>query len=252
MKYEHNTVKFKKIVCSSDSKISNIFVGTEGTPNFKVYYYLCDRLISPLENIKLHGDDEDVYHAVVEVPIGTNIKYESAKDIIFNPITPNLVNGQVRRIPILMPASYGFLPQTILSETYNYKEYANGVSIYGDGDPVDVLILGNKERAVGEIVQVKIIGSIVFRQNNHYDIKVLALPLDLEEYKHIHTIEQAVEIHSNQFQNIHHYFENYKKFENPIDILINMYGSKKNMDSNFTKKVIELSHKLFMQNNYYE
>lgn len=74
---------------------------------------------------------DSLIQVVIEIPAGTNQKWEVNKEtghIEWDQLTPD----SMRIIDYLAyPANYGFVPQTLLS-----KESG------GDGDPVDVFVLG--------------------------------------------------------------------------------------------------------------
>ena len=108
---------------------------------------------------------DSLVNVVVEIPAGTNEKWEVNKqtgNIEWQQVTPD----SMRIIDYLVyPANYGFVPQTLLSET-----------IGGDGDPVDVFILG-PSIAQGRIVKAKIVGIIHMMDDSVWDSKLLAVDI---------------------------------------------------------------------------
>lgn len=109
-------------------------------------------------------------NAVVEIPAGTNRKYEM--DRSSGTIRPDERNGQWRTIEFLpYPVNYGFIPSTIMD-----KERG------GDGDPLDVLVLA-ESLATETVLEVRPIGLLQLRDGWELDHKVLAIPL--EESKQI-------------------------------------------------------------------
>jgi len=109
---------------------------------------------------------DSLVNVVIEIPAGTNQKWEVNKitgQIEWEQITPD----SFRVINFLpYPANYGFVPQTLLPG-------ASG----GDGDPVDVFVLGSAiDRE--KIVKVKIIGIIHMLDDNESDSKILAVTTD--------------------------------------------------------------------------
>lgn len=64
------------------------------------------------------------------------------------------------------PINYGMIPQTILP-----------VSRGGDGDPLDVVILG-KKLTQGSVVKVKPLGIMKMMDGGEKDDKIIAVPLD--------------------------------------------------------------------------
>jgi inorganic pyrophosphatase len=109
---------------------------------------------------------DSLVNVVIEIPAGTNEKWEVNKqtgNIECQQVTPD----SLRMIDYLVyPANYGFVPQTLLSETDG-----------GDGDPVDVFILGPSIPR-GEIVKVRIVGIIHMIDDYELDPKLLAVDFD--------------------------------------------------------------------------
>lgn len=120
---------------------------------------------------KINTKSKDGYiHAVIEIPAGTNSKIEFNKTTkIF---TPDVKDGKERIIDFLSyPANYGFIPST-------YSDPAVG----GDGDPVDILVLGSTLKS-GTLIEVIPIGVLKLLDNGEEDFKVLAVPAKLETWK---------------------------------------------------------------------
>ncbi|MBS3739036.1 MAG: inorganic diphosphatase [Psychroflexus sp.] len=122
-------------------------------------------------------DINDNLQAVVEIPVGTNNKIE------YNPTNnrfeQDTLNGGPRVIQFLSyPVNYGFVPSTSMRTQGN-----------GDGDPLDILILG-KTLKTGQIIAVKPIGMLRMKDNGALDNKILSVPteskyqtLDIKSFK---------------------------------------------------------------------
>ena len=89
------------------------------------------------------------YNVIIEIPKGTNKKYE-LEDKVFDKVLC------VRRVKGKYPFYYGCFPQT----------YA------GDKDPLDMVLLSNKNRDILSIVEVEPIGVIKTLDNNEIDDKI--------------------------------------------------------------------------------
>ena len=81
------------------------------------------------------GKSPDSINAIIEIPYGSNIKYEVDKD------SGAVVVDRVMYSAMFYPANYGFVPNTLAD----------------DGDPVDILVLNeyplqarSEERRVGK------------------------------------------------------------------------------------------------------
>jgi inorganic pyrophosphatase len=104
-------------------------------------------------------------NAVVEIPAGTNTKYEYDKQRL--EFKPDLRDGHIRRVDFLSyPLNYGFIPSTQMLK-------ARG----GDGDPLDVLVLA-EHLPTGTVIEVQPIGLLLLKDLGEWDNKVLAIPAD--------------------------------------------------------------------------
>ena len=118
----------------------------------------------------LHGiaafTSDSLVNVVIEIPAGTTQKWEVNKET--GQLEWERVNPDSLRIIdyLAYPANYGFVPQTLLPETTG-----------GDGDPVDVFVLG-PSIAREQIVSVRIIGIIHMLDDHESDSKLLAVSTD--------------------------------------------------------------------------
>jgi inorganic pyrophosphatase len=96
-------------------------------------------------------------NAVIDIPAGTNDKWET--DPSSGHLYWELKNGAPRAVKFLgYPANYGMIPRT------------KG----GDGDPLDVIVLGGMKRR-GAVVAVKPIGVFYLEDNGKIDDKIIAV-----------------------------------------------------------------------------
>jgi inorganic pyrophosphatase len=120
---------------------------------------------------------DSLVNVVIEIPAGSNQKWEVNKtsgQIEWEQVSPDSFRV-INYLPY--PANYGFVPQTLLAK-------ASG----GDGDPVDVFVLGERiER--GNVVPCRIIGLIEMTDNGVYDGKFIALPVKTQ-WKKINTLPE--------------------------------------------------------------
>lgn len=106
--------------------------------------------------------DDGEINAVIEIPSGTVEKWE------VNKATGEMewiIDGNKRREVSYMgyPGNYGFIPQTLLP-----KEEG------GDGDPLDVVVLGPAVER-GTVIKCKLIGIMRMIDNKENDDKLLAV-----------------------------------------------------------------------------
>lgn len=102
-------------------------------------------------------------HVVVEIPAGTNAKWEVDKQ------TGNLAweieDGRPRVVRYLAyPANYGMVPRTLLPE-----------ALGGDGDPLDVVLLGPAVER-GAVVAARLVGVLLLLDGGEQDHKLIAVP----------------------------------------------------------------------------
>lgn len=119
---------------------------------------------SPLHLLKdIHPKHEDGdINAVIEIPAGTIDKWELNKST--GKMHWEMENGNPRVVNYIgYPGNYGMIPQTLLSKQ-------NG----GDGDPLDVLVLGPPVKR-GEILKSKIIGVLYLLDRGEQDDKLIAV-----------------------------------------------------------------------------
>lgn len=125
---------------------------------------------------KTKEENKDYYHlptysetkniqAVVEIPAGTNHKIEYDK--ISRKFVVDSIKGKARIIEFLpYLGNYGFIPST-------YSDPQKG----GDGDALDVLILG-EHQATGSVVEIIPIAMLELSDNGESDNKIIAIPAE--------------------------------------------------------------------------
>merc|ERR1712238_413149 len=86
-------------------------------------------------------------------------KMEMNKWEAHNPIYQDIKNGELRHYPNMLYWNYGFLPQTYESP-YRNQSICEIDAIVGDNDPVDVLEISNTTFAIGDLLEVKILGGM--------------------------------------------------------------------------------------------
>lgn len=101
--------------------------------------------------------------AVIEIPAGTNTKYEYNKQKL--EFQQDMREGKPRRVNFMSyPVNYGFVPSTCMDKSRG-----------GDGDPLDVLLLA-EHTPTGSVVEIVPIGLMLLKDLGELDHKVLAIP----------------------------------------------------------------------------
>ena len=133
----------------------------------------------------------DEINVVIEIPKGSNIKYEIDGE------TGAIFVDRKLFTAMFYPCNYGFIPQT--------EEE--------DGDPVDVLVLGNDPVIPMSVIRAHPIGVLITEDEEGVDSKIIASPIS----KIDPSFSNAIDVNSipepirNQ---VRHFFEHYKELEN--------------------------------------
>lgn len=106
---------------------------------------------------------EKGFHALIEIPAGTNHKIEYKGEKFQN----DQLNNVDRVIDFLpYPGNYGFIPGTLLEESRG-----------GDGDALDVLVIAESV-PTGTLMEIKPIAALVLKDRGELDTKIIAVPVD--------------------------------------------------------------------------
>lgn len=132
--------------------------------------------------------------AVVEIPLGSNVKYELDKE------SGMLRMDRVLYSAVFYPASYGFIPQT-LGE---------------DSDALDVLVLCQEPVAPLTLIDARTIGLIHMVDSGSNDYKIIAVATADPEYNQY---TEAVDLPPHKLSMVKRFFQDYKKLENkPVEV----------------------------------
>lgn len=136
------------------------------------------------------GSNPDKLNAVIEIPYGSNIKYEIDKD------SGAVVVDRVLYSAMFYPANYGFIPSTLAD----------------DGDPADVLVLNEYPLQAGSVIPCRLIGVLVMEDESGMDEKLLAVPVTKIDprYDDIKSIDDLPKATLDKIKN---FFETYKMLE---------------------------------------
>lgn len=181
----------------------------------------------PWHGINIGQDAPVTVTAFIEIVPTDTVKYEVDKE------TGYLSIDRPQKYSNIIPALYGFLPQTysgrLVADLTNKS--LDRDDIEGDGDPVDICVLTEKDITHGDIiVKVRPIGGFRLLDHNKADDKLIAV---LENdaiygnYKDINDVPRTV------IDRLMHYFTTYKDLpgdKHPRCILSGIYGVKTAFD----------------------
>lgn len=133
--------------------------------------------VSPLHDIPLWAERaRGLVNMVVEVPRWTNAKMEISLAEPLNPIKQDVKKGALRYVANVFPHrgyiwNYGALPQT----WEDPRHICPHTGCRGDNDPIDVLEIGNRVAARGDVLRVKLLGVLALVDEGETDWKLLAV-----------------------------------------------------------------------------
>ena len=132
-----------------------------------------------LYDIPLHEQSPKIVNAIIEIPKGSSIKYEFNSDYNVMEYDRSLDSAMV------YPANYGFIPNTFCD----------------DGDPLDILLIGQRPLMSGTLVRCKVLGCLDMTDNGKKDYKVLGVPVRCgKRYRTLNDVEPMfLEIAKNFF-----------------------------------------------------
>lgn len=136
------------------------------------------------------GLNLDKLNAVIEIPYGSNIKYEIDKD------SGAVVVDRVLYSAVFYPANYGFVPNTLAD----------------DGDPADILVLNDYALQAGSVIACRLIGVLVMEDEAGMDEKLLAVPVSKIDPKY-DNIKSFTDLPKITQERIKNFFETYKLLE---------------------------------------
>ncbi len=130
-------------------------------------------------------------NVIIEIPQGGHpVKYEMDKD------SGAMYVDRFLHTSMVYPSNYGFIPHTLSA----------------DGDPCDVLVVGQLPVITGAIIRSRPIGALLMEDEAGADEKILAVPVDKLHpfYSKVKSYKDLPEILCEQ---IAHFFQHYKDLE---------------------------------------
>ncbi len=145
----------------------------------------------PLTKISVGPNAPTEVNVIIENPMGGDpVKYEMDKE------SGMMFVDRFLHTPMVYPGNYGFIPHTLS----------------GDGDPVDVLVVGQTPVMPGAVMRSRPIGVLKMEDNAGEDEKIIAVPAaKLYPYHaNVADLEDLPQILRDQ---IRHFFSHYKDLE---------------------------------------
>ncbi len=130
-------------------------------------------------------------NVLIEIPLGgVPVKYEMDK------ASGALFVDRFLHTAMFYPGNYGFIPHTLS----------------GDGDPCDVIVVGQVPVVPGAIIRCRPVGALMMEDNAGMDEKILAVPVD-KLHPFYTGVKNYQDLPTVLCEQISHFFEHYKDLE---------------------------------------
>ena len=130
-------------------------------------------------------------NVVIEIPVGGDpVKYEVDKE------SGAVFVDRFLHTAMYYPCNYGFIPHTLS----------------GDGDPVDVCVVGRHPVVPGSVLRARPIGVLLMEDEAGADEKLLAVPVS-KLHPFYENVNNYTDLPSIVIEQIAHFFEHYKDLE---------------------------------------
>lgn len=144
-----------------------------------------------LSKIPVGPNPPDDVNVVIEVPLGGEpIKYEIDK------ASGAMFVDRFLYTSMRYPCNYGFVPHTLSL----------------DGDPIDVMVVGNRALVPGCVVRAKPVGVLMMEDDKGQDEKILAVP-HVALTRYYEKINCYTDLPDILVERIVHFFQHYKDLE---------------------------------------
>lgn len=144
-----------------------------------------------IDKIDIGDNPPQDVNVIIEVPLGGEpIKYEIDKE------SGALMVDRFLYTATQYPCNYGFVPHTLSD----------------DGDPIDVMVVGNRPLVPGCVVSSRPVGVLIMEDEAGMDEKIIAVPSpQLTTY--YDTVDNYTDLPQILLDRIAHFFEQYKALE---------------------------------------
>ncbi len=155
-----------------------------------------------ISKISIGKDAPNEVNVIVENTVGAvPVKYEIDKD------SGAIFVDRFVHTPMFYPGNYGFIPHTLSD----------------DGDPVDVLVVGDMPVIAGAVLPVNPIGVLKMEDDGGVDEKIIAKPTT-KMFPYHDKIENYTDLPDIVTQQIEHFFTHYKDLEKGKWVKIHGWG----------------------------
>lgn len=187
----------------------------------------------PWHGVPIGDGVPDEVTVFIEIVPRDTVKYEVDKE------TGYLKIDRPQQYSNVVPANYGFIPQTYCSERIASLARANtDIEIRdGDGDPLDILVLSEHHIPRGDIIlKARPIGGFCLVDDNEADDKIIAVLKGdkvFEQYREISELPKGI------LERFEHYFLTYKSLPDAPNICEIAYSYGRNESYEVIRNAIE-------------
>lgn len=144
-----------------------------------------------IKKIPIGKDAPRDVNVIIEIPLRSDpVKYEVDKE------SGAMYVDRFLHTAMHYPCNYGFIPHTLSD----------------DGDPVDVMVVGNMPVAVGSVMRVRPVGVMFMEDESGGDEKILAVPHSKLHPYH-DNVKNYTDLREVLIRQIEHFFVHYKDLE---------------------------------------
>ncbi len=153
------------------------------------------------KDIKAGDNPPEEINAIIEIPFGSNNKYEYNEEGGYFELDRTLFS------PLYFPFEYGFIPQTRS----------------GDGDSIDIVLISSRPTTQGCLVKCKPIGVLLMSDEKGVDNKIIVVPSRKSDPR-MKEINEIEDIGEHLKDEIELFFSDYKKLEKEKYKLVKIEG----------------------------
>jgi inorganic pyrophosphatase len=139
-------------------------------------------------DIEVGDKSPDVFNVIIEIPKGSNNKYEIDKE------TGLIALDRANYSSAPYPFDYGFVPKTL----------------WDDGDALDVVVLTTFPLNPGILVRVRPVAIMDMVDDGDPDAKIIAVPADDKRWD---DTKDLADVNKHTIKEIEHFFKTYKQLK---------------------------------------
>jgi len=161
---------------------------------------------------------DQIIHVLVEIPAGSNIKYEQDEE------TGRIYVDRFVPTPMFYPENYGSI------------EGARGK----DGDLLDALLLTSQPIAPGIWMKARVIGMLEMEDEEGIDHKLVCVPEKTKQDVQCGAWQDITDVPQWRLDRLKHFFEHYKDLEKDKWVKINKFVSKADATQELTEAIAKM------------